>query len=349
MAAMHSFERKLARAWPPHRWRDVTILAAVSGGADSVAMLRALAAIWGSAGDVPEAGRLCAAHLNHRLRAADSDADEQFVVDLCRGLQIPCEVGVAAVIGGPMGSGASLELAARKARYRFLEQAACRRGARYVTVAHTADDQAETILHRILRGTGIRGLSGMARARPLGPATLLRPMLRFRRCEVLRYLEDIGQPFRTDASNADQRFTRNRLRHDLLPQLAGQYNPNVVDAILRLGHLAGECRQWMDQSLEPLHAACCPRDAGPEHCVRIDTRPLQPEPTVVVREVLMGLWRRHGWPMQAMGFEQWNALAEMARASGKPASPRAKQTLPGGVRAEGGPEGLVLWPPLPQK
>ena len=121
-------------------------------------------------------GRVIAAHCNHQLRPAEADADEAFVVDLCRRLGVACEVGRAAL--DPDG-GDGVEAAAREARYRFLEETADRVGARYVVTAHTADDQAETILHRILRGTGVGGLGGMSRTRPLGQATLLRPLLTF--------------------------------------------------------------------------------------------------------------------------------------------------------------------------
>ncbi|MFW5693048.1 MAG: tRNA lysidine(34) synthetase TilS [Thermoguttaceae bacterium] len=238
-----------------------------------------------------------------------------------------------------------LEAAARKARYRFLEQAAGRCGARWVAVAHTADDQAETILHRIVRGTGLAGLSGMARARPLGPAALIRPMLSVRRSEVLEYLSDIGQPFRTDPTNADLRFTRNRLRHELLPHLAQAYNPNVVDALLRLGRLAGEVRRWMDRQIEPLQSACRLETDGTDRCIRINTRPLHAEPAAAVRELLVGLWRQQGWPMQQMGFEQWDLLADMALASGEPSRPPRKHTFPGGIQAEAGPDELVLHRP----
>ena len=191
----------------------MTILLAVSGGADSVALLRAIVRLK-TAGE----GRVVAAHLNHQLRPDEADADEAFVVDLCRRLGVACEVGRVATrpgrrrgprSGGPAGHG----IGSSKRR-----PTAC--GARYVVTAHTADDQAETILHRILRGTGVGGLGGMSRTRPLGLATLLRPLLTFRRAELEAYLHDLGQPYCDDSSNRDVRFTRNRIRHELLPWLS---------------------------------------------------------------------------------------------------------------------------------
>ena len=149
------------------------------------------------------------------------------------------------------------EATARTARYAFLQETAERFGARYVVTGHTADDQAETILHRIVRGTGIAGLAGMARVRPLGPAaTLIRPLLDFRRLELLAYLTDLGQPFRSDSSNSDTAFTRNRIRCRLLPELAAEYNPGVVASLVRLGRLAGEVQSVVDALVEDLAALC---------------------------------------------------------------------------------------------
>jgi len=332
--ALHLFERQLALSWPPADWQDVTVLAAVSGGADSVALLRAMVVLK-QAGE----GRLVAAHLNHGLRGEQSDADEVFVVELCRRLAVPCHVGHAAVDRLAAEAGDGLEAAARVARYAFLEQTAARLGARYVATAHTADDQAETILHRILRGTGITGLAGIERTRPLGHATLIRPLLAARRSDVLDYLNTIEQPHRQDASNADLDFTRNRIRHELLPRLAADFNPNVVDALLRLGLLAAETQAVVDVQAQRLLQQCLVDDRSTS--VRIALAPLIGEPRHLVRELLMAVWRRQGWPLQAMGYAQWETLAQMATAHEKGAIP-AKQTLPSAIFAERTAEFLVL-------
>jgi tRNA(Ile)-lysidine synthase len=227
-----------------------------------------------------------------------------------------------------------LETAARTIRYQALEQMAADCGARYVVTAHTAEDQAETILHRILRGTGIHGLAGIPRVRPLGNGcTLIRPLLGFRRCELVSYLADLAQPYRSDSSNADPRFTRNRLRHQLLPLLAAQFNSSVVEALLRLGTLAGEAQEAIDRQVQDLIRQCVLRDgSGP---VRIRLQPLAGHSRYLLRELLITVWREAGWPLQSMGFQQWNALTEMAlaiRAGDRPAA--GKLILPGNVRAE---------------
>jgi tRNA(Ile)-lysidine synthase len=335
-ASTPAFEARLAAAWPPGEWADVTVVLAVSGGADSVALLRAMTALK-AAGE----GRLVAAHLNHRLRGTQSDEDEAFVVELCRRLQVACEAGRLGPDELPAAPRAGLEAAARKARYRFLAEVASRRGARFVATAHTADDQAETILHRIIRGTGIRGLSGMARSRPLGPATLCRPMLAIRRGEVLAYLEGLGQAHRPDATNEDSRFTRNRIRNELLPRLAARYNPSVVDALLRLGRLAGDVQRVVDESVETMLAERVTREgtAG----VRIDAAGLGHEPPYLLGEMLAALWQEAGWPLQAMGYCQWQRLSRMLAAAAAPGGPLpARATFPGNVLAEPQPGFLRL-------
>jgi len=344
MARLHPVEAELAAAWPPEAWGDVTVLLAVSGGPDSVALLRAMTALKGGG-----RGRVLAAHVNHQLRGEDSEADEAFVVKLCRGLGLPCEVERARAGRSAADSSNGLEAAARSVRYELLGQAACRVGARYVVTAHTADDQAETILHRILRGTGIAGLSGIARARPLGPATLIRPLLGFRRDRLLGYLEDLGQPYRVDASNVDTRFTRNRIRHELLPVLEADFNAGVVDALLRLGSLAGEAQTVIDGLVEGLREPCVVEQGS--DAVRIRVQPLVDQPRYVARELLMAVWRDRGWPLQAMGLAQWDLLADMVLACredgtcpGRSTSVPRKQTLPGAILAELGEGHLQLRP-----
>jgi len=340
-------ETRLADAWPPDRWQDLTVLVAVSGGSDSVALLRAMMAIKKGG-----AGKLLAAHFNHRLRAVESDADQAFVEQLCRWLGVPCHVGHA-VVGEKKGDrhrgdnvscgaaancatepvplfpggGEGLEAAARDARYDFLRQTAARIGARYVVTGHTADDQVETILHRILRGTGIAGLSGMARSRPLGEATpLIRPLLGFRRAELVSYLDHLGQPYRTDSSNADTRFTRNRLRHELLPLLAERFNPAIDEALLRLAALAGEVQAIVDRLVRDLADRSIIEKGN---ATGIDSPAVAGAPPYLVRELLMDVWQLRGWPLQSMGYAEWDELANMLL-HGRP----NKKTFPGGVTAE---------------
>lgn len=315
------FEQRLAGDWPVESWRDVTVLLAVSGGPDSVALLRAMQALRPAS----SAGRLIVAHGNHRLRGADSDADAEFVRVLCGELGLIYEIGTLDVAAADASDG--LEAAARKARYGFLSTTASQYGARYVVTGHTADDQAETILHRIIRGTGLSGLAGIPRLRPLSElTTVIRPLLWARREDVLAYLTRLGQRSCVDSTNAEVAFTRNRLRNELLPQLARDYNPAVVDALLRLGRLAGEAHDVLLSLANKLHdKAVCPLPGGGW---QIDARMLAEEPPYVVREMLIALWQSSGWPMQAMGFAEWQRLAELLQTA--PVSP-VKYTLPGNI------------------
>ena len=325
------FESRLARSWPPERWRDVTVVVAVSGGPDSLALLRGLRALK-TAGD----GRLVAAHVNHQLRGAESDEDERFVRHECETLGLPCEVGRAPVAEIADAQGDGIEAAARQARYEFLTETAHRVGARFVATGHTADDQAETILHRILRGTGIAGLAGSPRTRTLSPATtLIRPLLTVRRAEVLAYLDRLGQPFRHDATNADPRFTRSRIRHELLPQLARQYNPNVVEALVRLGTLARENQAALEPIIEDLKRSAV-QDRRNDAVVMNRPR-LQGVDRHVVRELFVAIWRLQGWTEQGMTFDHWQRLAEFAQSE-----TAAKIVMPGNILVQAAAGELTL-------
>lgn len=316
------FEDRFAVAWEPGLWQDVTVLVAVSGGTDSVALLRVMAAV-----KQPGEGRLVATHVNHQLRGAESEADEAFVVELCRQLQLPCDVGRVKVSPTLPAS----EAEARAARYGFLREAADRWGARYVATAHTADDQAETILHRILRGTGMAGLAGIPRTRPLSEATtVLRPLLAFRRQELAEYLQTLGQDCRHDSSNTDARFTRNQIRHQLLPDLAERFNSGIVDALLRLGTLAGEVQEVVAQDVVELADQCVIGPAGDS--VRIRLSDLARQPRYLVRELLIWVWRQQQWPLQAMSFSRWDQLADLTLGAARERI--SKQVFPGGVVAE---------------
>ena len=321
----HRFERSLESAWPPASWREVTVMLAVSGGADSVALVRSMHSLAEG-----ETGRLVLAHFNHRLRGADSDADVEFIRALADELKLRLELAAAERVEQGNHHGQGPEAAARKQRYEFLSNAARRCGARYLATAHTSDDQAETILHRILRGTGPAGLGGIPRTRLLSPAlTLIRPMLGIPRAEVIEYLDEIGQPFRSDASNLDSSFTRNRIRHELLPQLVEQYNPQVVDALLRLGQLAGEAQETIDTSVSELMSGAVATSDRDDDSLQVDCRRLAEQPPYLVSEMFATLWRERGWPMQAMGFDEWRQLAELAAVC----RDGRKRMFPGGIVA----------------
>ncbi|HEY2759576.1 MAG TPA: tRNA lysidine(34) synthetase TilS, partial [Pirellulales bacterium] len=238
---------QLGDGWPPAEWSEVGVLVAVSGGPDSVALLRALADLKQKVGG---AGRLIVGHFNHQLRPeADDDAD--FIADLAGRLELRIEQGRGEVRELSKLRGDGVEAAAREARYEFLLRAAEQCGSRYVVVGHTADDQVETVLFNFLRGTGLAGLGSIQRVRPLSAAvSLMRPMLGLRRIDLLAYLRSIGQPFRTDATNLGSDFMRSRLRNELLPMLREKYNPDVDGALLRLAKVAGDAQKLIERLAE---------------------------------------------------------------------------------------------------
>jgi tRNA(Ile)-lysidine synthase len=208
-----------------------TVVVALSGGPDSVALLDALARV------APSAGlRLVAAHLDHRLRRGSS-ADAAFCRRACRALGVPLRTGVADVRARARRDGGGIEEAARQERYAFLRRVKEDEGATLIALAHTRDDQAETFLLRLLRGSGRAGLACM-RTRS---ADLFRPLLAVGRAEVVAHLRAHGLRWREDPSNADTDLRRNRVRLELLPYLERRFNPAVRDALARsAGVLADE-------------------------------------------------------------------------------------------------------------
>ncbi|WP_298272148.1 tRNA lysidine(34) synthetase TilS [Geobacter sp.] len=194
-----------------------TVVVAVSGGPDSVALLDILAGL------TALRLRLVVAHLNHSLRGDESYEDERFVAGLAASYALPFESETADVRGFSRRERLSLEDAGRRCRYGFFDRLAGRYGASSVALAHHADDQAETLLLRLLRGAGVTGLSAMA---PHTADRYVRPLLALTRHEIERYLQARGLSFRIDSSNADITFLRNRIRHELIPALA-RFNPEI--------------------------------------------------------------------------------------------------------------------------
>ena len=328
----HELERRLAENWPVREWSDTHVVLGVSGGADSVALLRAMAAL--RERHVGR-GKLYVAHLNHGLRGDAADADEGWLRSLCERLRLALDVEKMEISAIAAQQGDGWEAAARSVRYEFLQTVAERAGARFVATAHTANDQVETVLHRILRGTGIEGLAGMVKARALTHGVVLvRPMLNLKRHDVLEYLTAIGQDYRTDATNQDTQWTRNRLRHELLPQLRERYNQQVDAALLRLAAQASEAQHVVAGLAAMLTERCVDAKFSP---VKVDCEVLEGQPTIVVREVFKFAWRQAGWPEQSMGFEEWQQLAVLATAAGS-----QTLNLPGGIRAKRKGQLIVL-------
>jgi tRNA(Ile)-lysidine synthase len=289
---------------------------AVSGGADSVALLRALAELAPELGVVP-----LVLHLNHQLRAADSEADQSFVAALAAQLSLEAAIESCDVTALAALHRLSLEAAGRRARYQFFQRAAAAHRLDCVATAHTRDDQAETVLLRLLRGAGSSGLSGIHRVcklsslcgcdgEPAPSARLIRPLLATSRPQVEEYLLDLGQPFRHDASNLSPRFLRNRIRAELLPALERDYNPQLRQALCETAEIAAAENAFLDD----LVSAALGRQTGapatdPEQ--GIDLPVLQAQPIALQRRILRRLCKPHGL---ALDFAQLEGLRDFALA-----------------------------------
>ncbi len=216
---------------------------AISGGADSVALLLTLHTANTTSRDALGVG-LSAVHINHHLRGEESDADQRFVEDLCISLDIPLhlhQADVPARIAQTRADGnpETIEEAARNTRYDFFTTLLSSGHADAILTAHTLDDQAETVLMKLLRGAWTEGLSAIHPILAQQKGKILRPFLQTRRAEIESFLKSINQPWREDSTNADTAFTRNKIRHEFLPQLRA-YNPNLDQTLANLAELARE-------------------------------------------------------------------------------------------------------------
>jgi tRNA(Ile)-lysidine synthase len=251
------------------------VLVAVSGGADSVALLLVLRELAAEDGfDIP-----AVAHLNHQLRGADADEDEAFCLRLAEACGLPFEIERANVAGIAGAGGMSFEHAAHVARYEFFARAAERRGASAVAVAHTRDDQAETFLLRLVRGAGPRGLGGMHPRSGI----VVRPFLEATRPEIREFLAAQGVGFREDASNSDLAIPRNRIRHELIPYLQQRFSPGIVDVLDREAAIARDDSEFLDRAAS--RAARSLVVATPEG-VEIDLERLLLEPPAIARRIV---------------------------------------------------------------
>jgi tRNA(Ile)-lysidine synthase len=269
------------------------------------------------------------AHLNHQLRGEESDGDAVFVRALHERLllthpflELRCDA--LKVAESAQAEHGNLEAVARRLRYNWLARVAQEAGLRWVATGHSADDQAETVLHRLLRGAGLQGLRGIAACRALAPnVTLIRPLLGVTRVEVLAYLEAKGQGYREDSSNRNLALTRNRLRHELLPHLA-RYNPAIARVLCRLAEQADEAYRAVEVQARALLAEAEQTRAGAMLIFKRER--LSAAPRRVVCEMFRVIWEREGWATGRMSFTAWERLADVAlgKATGV--------DLPGGER-----------------
>ncbi len=297
------------------------VLCALSGGADSMYLLCRLLE-----GRERYGWRVCAAHLNHGLRET-AGRDEKFVRDWCGRRGVPLAVGFEDVAGYARREGLSLEEAGRTLRYRFLGQAALEAGCPLIATGHHAGDSAETVLMNLIRGCGLKGLAGIPERRD----NIVRPMLEVSRGEIEAYLKEHGVPHVEDETNEDVNYTRNKVRHQLLPLLE-ELNPQAAAHIAAAARRLREDEEELSRQAAPLAAEGLDIPDG----VALPVRVLREAPRPLALRACAGLLERAGLGAQAVHLERVLALALGD-------DPSAGADLPGG-RAYRQYELLVLAP-----
>lgn len=297
------------------------VLCALSGGADSMYLLCRLLE-----GRERYGWRVCAAHLNHGLRET-AGRDEKFVRDWCGRRGVPLAVGLEDVAGYARREGLSLEEAGRTLRYRFLGQAALEAGCPLIATGHHAGDSAETVLMNLIRGCGLKGLAGIPERRD----NIVRPMLEVSRGEIEAYLKEHGVPHVEDETNDDVNYTRNKVRHQLLPLLE-ELNPQAAAHIAAAARRLREDEEELSRQAAPLAAEGLDIPDG----VALPVRVLREAPRPLALRACAVLLERAGLGAQAVHLERVLALALGD-------DPSAGADLPGG-RAYRQYELLVLAP-----
>jgi tRNA(Ile)-lysidine synthase len=301
------------------------VVVGVSGGADSTVLLHALRQI---SDDESAQYELHVAHLDHQLRGAESSGDAEFVAALADRLRLPktierCDLGSEAD-----SERSSPEDLARRARLRFFDNVCKTVSATHVALAHHADDQVETVLHRFMRGTGVRGLSGMAIKRPLSRTSdvmLIKPLLAFSRREILDHAAANGLEYRHDSSNVSPNHTRNRIRCELLPLLEKSFNPQIREAISRLA----EQSRWTNDFLRDIALAELARstvERGPSS-ISLDRNQIAALPIIVQTSVMRLAIESLGMRERRLTFRHVTDIVEAISKE----NTRGRFSLPDGV------------------
>ncbi len=309
---------------------------AVSGGPDSALLLEFMNQLSRRLGLY-----LAVVHFNHHLRGRESDGDEAWVSRRADGLGLEFIRGEARVLQVARSKHKNLEAAARELRYRFFFSLINQGRLGKVATAHTASDQAETVLMRLLRGAGTRGLGGIY---PVLEGKIVRPFLNLRRAEVEAEVEERRLEFRLDSSNRDARFLRNRIRMELLPALAKEYNPDIVRLLKQLADRARDDEAFLEQQARERAKAWRIHEGAEE---RIPIRPLREFPPSIARRVLRQMIQSVRGHLGGVSHLHIEALQQFAAES----QSGRRLVLPGGFAARREFDWLVIAPdsPSPEK
>jgi tRNA(Ile)-lysidine synthase len=342
MTIISMLERRVARALKAagYSGNDTRLVVAVSGGPDSSALLYSLHRLGKDHGL-----HIHVAHLNHNFRQ-EADADALFVAGMARDLGLSATVEKRDPIEFQSKRRiTSFEQAARELRYHFLGEVARSVGAATVVVGHTADDLAETVLQHIIRGSGLHGLRGMTELSPWpwpreSPGLrLFRPLLTCTKADTAFYCQELGKEFRDDPANYLPRFTRNRIRHHLLPLLAEEYNPRITDSLVRLARTAALELDFLEKQTDEAWAGVVEGDAGPN----TDVIRLRRSALVSLHPALRRLLLRRGYTYLRGNARrlQESHLVNMEELATTGSSGRRVE-LPGGICLDSTHESLVL-------
>ncbi len=303
LAPLFELESQLESSFPVSNWAHVRTLVAVSGGPDSVALLRAMTSNLDRF-DSTLRSNLSVGHVNHQIRGIESDSDAEFVRDLAKSLKLNFVDSKPKFLDIKNGHS---EESLRDFRYAELMKLTSSTAGRYLVTGHNRDDQVETILFRILRGTGISGLKGIPAKRLANESTtIVRPLLEISREQIETYLHEIGQPFRHDSSNADTKYSRNYLRHSLIPELKSRFGESISQSLLRLGEQAAENEAFLDLQSSDLDAAIL--ESSPLR-LTLHCPDLSCHSSVIIRHWLNRIWIRQRWPRQAITAEWLRRLS----------------------------------------
>jgi tRNA(Ile)-lysidine synthase len=315
---------------------------AVSGGADSVALLRLMVELCAELGAV-----LSVIHFNHKLRGQDSEADEEFVKDLAHrhGLKFHCEG--ADVAGDAAKKRLSHEAAARNLRYEYFLCLLRTTRMNRIATAHTLDDQAETVLLKLVRGAGTRGLAGIypklvvdhsspdKTRSPEMEKLIVRPLLGVRRRDIELYLREIGQRWREDKSNRDLRHSRNVVRHGILPRLERNLNPSVREALSETADISRAEEEYWKAKLEGLLPDVVKPSHFPDLGATLDSRVLLAQPKAVQRRLIRAFAESLHFKLEFQHVERVLQLAADCRHN-------QSATLPGGWKASRSADGILF-------
>ena len=313
------------------------LLIGVSGGPDSVALL---SLIYNTNRINPPYSAIFIAHLNHSIRGRESDEDEQFVNSLAGKYEVPLIAEKRDIREIARERKMSLEEAARDERYKFFESTAERVGANVIAVGHNADDNAETILHRIIRGTGITGVSGIRPKRKLTPISamiLVRPLLFTWRKDIIAYLEEENLSYRVDSTNIEKDKLRNRIRTELIPHLEENYNAKIKKSLVALGETAVQNCDYLEVKAKILFedilinkeakteaAACVDK-------IVLDRHKLKESPQILQQMIIKDAIVRLNIPLKKLSYKNYKNILNIINSTETAVNNTVKKFLNVGI------------------